>query len=75
MDAQFEGLIVKLAYSNRRNSIGSMCSLDFQHHIGEKFHEESGRYKSSNDKGIKISLKKIMYGGSCGLKHVFSSMN
>ena len=75
MDAQFEGLIVKLAYSNRRNSIGSMCSLDFQHHIGEKFHEESGRYKSSNDKGIKISLKKIMYSGSCGLKHVFSSMN
>ena len=51
---------MKLAYSNRRNSIGSMCSLDFQHHIGEKFHEESGRYKSSNDKGIKISLKKIM---------------
>ena len=66
---------MKLAYSNRRNSIGSMYSLDFQHYIGEKYHEESGRYKSSNDKGIKISLKKIMYSSSCGLKHVFSSMN
>ena len=51
---------MKLAYSNRRNSIGSMYSLDFQHHIREKYHQESGRYKSSNDKGIKISLKKIM---------------
>ena len=48
---------MKLAYSNRRNSIGSMYSLDFQHHIGEKYHEESGIYKSSNVKGIKISLK------------------
>ena len=66
---------MKLAYSNRRNSIGSMNSFDFQHHSGEKYHEESGRYKSSNDKGIKISLKKIMYSGSCGLKHVFTSMN
>ena len=37
-----------------------MYSLDFQHHIREKYHQESGRYKSSNDKGIKISLKKIM---------------
>ena len=49
---------MKLPYSNRRNSIGSMYSLDFQHHIGEKYHEESGRYKWSNDKGIKIFIKK-----------------